>query len=315
MKFLHRTPVPFLPMSGDSEAHPIPSPHPLQCSEHLGRRDRQESDAAVQHSLPWFGLGGKFHWLLLGSTLHTATTQHPRASFHKALLFPDEDDTFSVILINPCWLCTDQARPASANGPLGGVSLSAPWPQLKEIPAAREAVSVALTLTPRLSCWASWDMRRGKGPLRATRTEALGPKTCPSVQRYKPCHLATGWPPTTSASKKGIKSSVCWPYRGRRWASPMQKRCCSVKASFSSCGPWVLSWHQWWAASLTQTLPASESQGPTDRNVRRQRGRLGRFPGEAQGWSRRSGFMPTPPFWVGGGWKNELTQAEGPGCL
>ena len=59
--------------------------------------------STVCHDLALVGNFTK--WLLVGSTLHTATAQHPRAPFHKALLVPDKDSTLSVIFINPCGLC------------------------------------------------------------------------------------------------------------------------------------------------------------------------------------------------------------------
>lgn len=101
------------------------------------------------------------------------TIQHPQASFHKALLFSDEDGVLSVILIDPCQLCTDQARQASANGPLGSVSLSALRPQLKEIPTCKEAVAVGLSHSQAFHAGGAGDMGKTRGPLRAT----LGLKT------------------------------------------------------------------------------------------------------------------------------------------
>lgn len=113
VKLLHLTPVPFCSCVLRLWSPPMPSSCPL-CVLSTGHcRERQESEAALYCSLPWFSLGGKFHQLLLGSILHAVTAQQPQASFHKALLFLDKDGTLSVTLINCCQLCTDQKRKAS----------------------------------------------------------------------------------------------------------------------------------------------------------------------------------------------------------
>ena len=71
--------------------------------------------------------------------MHTATAQHPWGPSHKALLVPDKDSTLSVVFINPCRLC-GQDRPLQT-APWGCFTQHFP-PQLKKIPAVREAVAV-----------------------------------------------------------------------------------------------------------------------------------------------------------------------------
>lgn len=83
----------------------------------------------VSHDLALVENSTGFSQVVLSHSDNTASTGI------KALLFPDKDGVFLVIFLHPCHCCTDQARPASANCPLGGVSLSIPQPQLKEIPA------------------------------------------------------------------------------------------------------------------------------------------------------------------------------------
>lgn len=82
----------------------------------------------------------------------------------------------------------------------GAVSLSAPWPQLREIPACKEAMAVALSHSG-LPAGPPRGMGKARGPHRAT----LGLKTSTSTQRHKVCHLASGGPPITKAPKNGIK--------------------------------------------------------------------------------------------------------------
>lgn len=256
-RFLHHAPGPFPPVCAHSEAHPIHSP-PSPVVWALGMQDRQEPDAAAQYGLPWLGLGGKFHWLLVGSTLHTATAQHPRA--------PSSRPCSSLTRTAP----SQPSSPIPA-GSVGKTSLCRQSP--------REVLHSALPglSSKRFLQWGKlWRWHRGSLPglpagppgtqagekdLRASQIKAVGPRTWTCAQRHRTCHLATGWLPAVSASKKGIKPSVCRAHGGRMWTSPTQQCYSNVKVNFPSQRPWCGHLCQWRAASLTQTFPASESQG------------------------------------------------------
>lgn len=165
--------------------------------------------------------------------MHAVTAQHPQASFHKALLFPDKNVALSVILIDPCQLCTDQTRQTSANGPLGGCFTECSLASAQRDSCLQGSYGGGSESLPGLPAGPPRGMGKARGPHRAT----LGLKTSTSTQRHKVCHLASGGPPITTAPKKGIKVLDLLTEQVRMWMSPMQKCFSNVKADFSSCGP------------------------------------------------------------------------------
>lgn len=198
VKLLHLTPVPLFlcpETLKPTSAFPLPSPEFWALGIAGTDQNWRLLSNAVCHDWVLVENSAGFSEVAFCMQWRHSIHRHPSI---RALLFPDKDGALSAILINPCQLCTDQARPASAKSPRRVFH--------SMLPASVQRDSCWwgrlwrwLSVPPRHSCWPSGDMGRGETPLRTTQITALVPQTCTSAQRHELCHLAAGWPPTTSA--------------------------------------------------------------------------------------------------------------------
>lgn len=78
-------------------------------------------------------------------------------------------------------------------------------PQLKEISAGRKAVGWHLESLLDLPAGLLGTWAKAEDPLEPPKSILWAPQTCTSAQRHKLYHLASGRPPTTPASRKGLK--------------------------------------------------------------------------------------------------------------